>query len=129
MADKQSSFAAAIPPPSNTLAASIRIHLSCSLLHSPLAPSSFTLAQPLLLYAGLPPCEPVGARGCCGRATLGRLPAISDHQRVRAALLMLHHHSTVADKLPPADIDKLQCLLCSCSRQGPHLEIRGKEGA
>ena len=45
MADKQSSFAAAIPPPSNTYAAPIRLHLSRSLLRYPLAPSSSTLAH------------------------------------------------------------------------------------
>jgi len=69
------------------------------------------------------PPSPLTA-GARGRATSGRLPAISDHQRVRAAVLMLHHHSTIADKLPSADIDKLQCLLCSRSRQGPRAEIR-----
>ena len=45
MADKQSSFAAAIPPPSITYAAPIRLHLSRSLLHCPLASSSSTLAR------------------------------------------------------------------------------------
>jgi len=45
MADKQSSFAAAILPPSNILGAPIRLHLSHSLLHCPLAPSSSTLAR------------------------------------------------------------------------------------
>ena len=45
MDNMQNSFAAAIPPPSNTYAAPIRLHLSRSLLRYPLAPSSSTLAH------------------------------------------------------------------------------------
>ena len=45
MDSKQNSFAAAIPPPSITYAAPIRLHLSRSLLHCPLVSSSSTLAR------------------------------------------------------------------------------------
>ena len=104
MDSKQNSFAAAIPPPSNTLVAPIRIHLSRSLLHSPLTPSSFTLARPQLLSAGLPPCEPVGASGCRGRATSGRL--------------LLRRPFSTADKPPSAGNSKPGMLLCSKFRPG-----------
>ena len=63
------------------------------------------------------PSSPLTA-GARGRATSGRLPAISDHQRVRAGTLLLRRPFSADDEPPSAGNSKPGRLLCSKFRPG-----------
>ena len=86
-------------PPSPALRARARRPKPCWKHHSRRPPSPLTAS----------------ARG---RATLGRLPAISDHQRVRAGTLLLSRPFSAADEPPSAGNSKPGRLLCSKFRPG-----------
>ena len=63
------------------------------------------------------PPSPLTA-GARGRATSGRLLAISDHQRVRAGTLLLRRPFSADDEPPSAGNSKPGRLLCSKFRPG-----------
>ena len=63
------------------------------------------------------------AAGSRGRANSGRLGPSRAVPWVRTALLMLHHHSTTAEKLPPAVSGELPASSVLNCEQGPRATI------
>ena len=87
---------------------------------SALVPYNATTASPHRCHSRPPPRHAARARGW---TFPGQCRPSQSLVRVRAALLMLHHHSTAADKLPPAVSGELPASSVLNCEQGPRATI------